>query len=53
MNKEQEKHDSEIWRKGYDLGVKQALQSNDEALQIGRAILAVLDDRYQFKEEDY
>ena len=49
MNKEE----SEIWRKGYDLGVQNTLRDNDEALKLGRAILNVLDNRYEFKEEEY
>ena len=42
-----------VWRKGYDLGVQQTLRENNIALKIGKAILEALDERYEFKEEDY
>lgn len=41
------------WREGYDLGVRQTLRDNEIALKIGQAILTALDDRYEFKHEDY
>lgn len=41
------------WQKGYDLGVSVTLDRNDAALQIGQAILAVLDNRYGFAKQDY
>lgn len=41
------------WRKGYDLGIQTALRQNDEAIKIGLAILAVLDNRYEFSQKDY
>jgi hypothetical protein len=41
------------WKKGYDLGVKMTLKDNDAAIQIGNAILSVLDNRYEFCERDY
>lgn len=43
----------EAWRKGYDLGVKNTLHTEKEAIKIGQAILEVLDNRYEFAEEDY
>lgn len=48
-----EETENEIWRKGYDLGMKNALQQNSQALAIGNAILAVLDNRYEFAKTDY
>ncbi len=53
LDKELEKIKAEEWRKGYDLGIKNALQQNNIALQIGNSILTALDDRYEFKKEDY
>lgn len=50
---EHEKEVAETWRKGYDLGTRNALEKNSAALQIGNAILAVLDNRYEFAKEDY
>ncbi len=41
------------WREGYNLGVQQTLRENDIALKIGRAIVSSLDERYEFKKEDY
>lgn len=41
------------WRKGYDMGVQNALRTNDIAIKIGSAILDALDKRYQQHEEDY
>ena len=41
------------WRKGYDIGFKAAMREHDEAVKIGNAVLDVLDNRYQFKKEDY
>jgi len=50
MNQEEK---NQIWREGYDLGVKNTLSENDAALQIGRAILSVLDNRYATTETEY
>ena len=41
------------WRKGYDLGVQKTLRDNEQAIEIGRVILNTLDERYEFKKEDY
>jgi hypothetical protein len=43
----------EEWRKGYDCGVKNTLHQNRIALRLGEAILAILDERYEFAKEDY
>ena len=45
--------ENQRWREGYDAGMKTALRENDEAINVGRAILNVLDGRYEFKKEDY
>ena len=44
---------SKKWREGYDMGFKAAQRENDEAIRIGDAILRVLDERYEYKKEDY
>lgn len=49
MNKEEAK----IWKEGYESGHKAATREEDSAIKIGRAILDVLDNRYEFAEEDY
>ncbi len=41
------------WKKGYDLGCQNALRENNVAIKMGKAIMDILDDRYEFKEEDY
>lgn len=53
MKKTQEKKEAEIWRRGYDAGVKTTMNQNSAALRIGNAVLNALDGRYEFKEEDY
>ena len=45
--------ENEAWRRGYDLGVKNTLKENNVALIMGHAILSALDERYEFKKEDY
>lgn len=47
------KEENDIWRVGYDMGMKNALEKNSIALQIGNSILSVLDERYEFRKEDY
>lgn len=49
MNKEEAK----IWKEGYDSGCKSTLHNEGAAIKIGRAILDVLDNRYEFAKEDY
>lgn len=51
-NKSLEEKNTE-WRKGYDLGVSITLRNNEDAIQIGRAILDVLDRRYEGIRKDY
>lgn len=55
MNKKdkKEKRESEIWRKGYDLGLRTALRDKELAIKIGESIISALDERYKIKEEDY
>jgi len=48
-----EKEYNDKWREGYDAGMKNAMKMTDNERKIGRAILDVLDGRYEFKEEDY
>lgn len=47
------KEENDIWRVGFQMGSEQALRDNDIALQIGRSILSVLDNRYEFVKENY
>lgn len=47
------KEEADIWRDGYEAGLKKALRDNDEAIKIGSAILDVLDNRYEFSKEEY
>lgn len=50
---ELEKIKLESWRKGYNLGMKNTIRQNSLAIQIGSAIIQALDERYEFKNEDY
>lgn len=47
------KEEGKIWKEGYDAGIKSALRDNAMALKMAHAILDVMDERYEFKEEDY
>jgi len=56
MIKKKEKEPSPMdkaWRKGYEMGVSITLENNNIALQIGKAILSALDERYERHKEDY
>ena len=48
-NKEKLSKENEAWRKGYEAGKK----SNEKEARIGRAILDVLYEIFELKEEDY
>lgn len=41
------------WRNGYDTGYQAAVREHRVAFQLGRAILDAIDDRYEFKKEEY
>lgn len=45
--------DYDIWRVGYEDGLARNERDNEAALNIGRAIIAELDKRYEFAKEDY
>lgn len=49
----EETEKQEAWRKGYDLGTKNTLRENAEAIKLGQAILDVLDNRYESAERGY
>ncbi len=49
----EEKKLRDEWRKGFEAGTKAILRERDVALRIGQAILLALDDRYEFRKEDY
>lgn len=53
MRDTQKDKENEMWRRGYDMGVKTALQKNDTAIRIGQAIITALDERYESAKEDY
>jgi hypothetical protein len=45
--------EAKIWKEGYEAGAKMVLNQNDKEIKIGKAIMEVLDERYEFKQEDY
>lgn len=53
MKKDIPTPEHEAWRRGYDLGVQKTLRDNEDAIKIGKAILDVMGDRFEFKQEDY
>jgi len=48
-----ESEKDKAWRQGYETGVKTVLRQNNDAIRIGEAILKALDNRYEFRKEDY
>lgn len=48
-----EDEENYAWRCGFADGMKQAIRQNSTALEIGNAILNVLDGHYEFIKEDY
>lgn len=51
--KEKENKSDREWRKGFEAGASSIMRENDVAIKLGRAILDALDDRYEFRKEDY
>ncbi len=49
MTKEQSKY----WKQGFDAGVEEIRRQEGKAIMLGNAIIAVLDERYEFQKEDY
>ncbi len=47
------KEENDIFRIGFEMGKRHSIDENQDSIKIGDAILAVLDSRYEFKEEDY
>lgn len=50
-NETKEKTTDSPWIEGYNKGYKTALEDKKEAIEIGEAIIKVLDKRYEFKNE--
>lgn len=46
------KREREIWKNGYEMGVKSNFRDNMIAIEIGNAILNALDKRYTFQNEE-
>jgi hypothetical protein len=46
------KEEAEIWRRGYEQGIRNTLKENEDAIAIGKSIISVLDSRYEFKDEN-
>lgn len=51
MKEEVEEKSADTWIDGYNKGYQTALKENKEKIGIGEAILKVLDERYEFKNE--
>lgn len=45
--------ENEIWRNGFEMGLKSALRENDKAIKLGRAIIDVMYEIFETKKEDY
>lgn len=41
------------WQRGYEAGFAMFLRENEVYVKVGKAIVEALDDRYEFKKEDY
>ena len=45
--------ESKIWKEGYEAGVKMVMRSNEDSIEIGKAILEIMYKRFQtLSEED-
>lgn len=53
IQKELEAKELSPWQKGYEAGANMVLREHGNAMKLGKAILDVLDDIYEFKKEDY
>ena len=47
LNKEEHKKRQKVWLNGYEAGRRDTINNNEEAINLGNAILEVLDRRYK------